>query len=522
MANRFSVEAVFKAVDRISAPVSRMQNRLQRFTRSASRNFSGLNRNLNRFVGGLGSAAKMAIKFGTGGAILGITAVSLALNKTADAADKLAKQSRRLEFPIEELQELIFVAEQSGVSTELLDNSLGAFTKRLGEAKGGLGPLVSGLKNINPELLAQLTATDSVSTAFDIYIKAIRNADTATEKAALANAAFSRSGLKLVDIAANSAATIEKLKLEQRANGNITQKQAEAAEAYNDALNSLKKSLTGLLQGVLLPMLPAITKTVTAWREWVLANKELVGAKILEFVQNLKDRIKSLIVSIQEFNNKYNLAERLGEGLDKLASFQKFLSSNAATIAKVTAAIVGLAIVVKTLVAVLTLVNLVMAANPISLIIIGVALLSAAIVFLINYFGGLEAIMVGAAASIVVAWSGLKDFFNNLWDGITSKTDAATARIMSIIDKVKNAFSSVTDVSKNLGGKVSGFFGFGDAPEQSAPASIVSPQDRVARSIEERSTTSTSEVTIKDETGRASVTRGRMGRGLTLQSAGAM
>ena len=54
MAGRFSVEAVFKAVDRITAPVTRMQNRLGKFTRAMKRGF----RSVQRVVGKLAKSFK--------------------------------------------------------------------------------------------------------------------------------------------------------------------------------------------------------------------------------------------------------------------------------------------------------------------------------------------------------------------------------------------------------------------------------------------------------------------------------
>jgi len=63
-----------------------------------------------------------------------------------------------------------------------------------------------------------------------------------------------------------------------------------------------------------------------------------------------------------------------------------------------------------------------------------------------------------------------------------------------------------------------------DTPTQAegAPASpqVVSPQERIARSIEERRTTSSAEVTIKDSTGRAEVTKGALANNIKLQSTG--
>lgn len=57
MAGRFSIETVFKAIDRVTAPVSRMQNRVGRFTRSMSRGLNDVTRAADRMGSGLRRAA---------------------------------------------------------------------------------------------------------------------------------------------------------------------------------------------------------------------------------------------------------------------------------------------------------------------------------------------------------------------------------------------------------------------------------------------------------------------------------
>lgn len=613
MAGRFSVEAVFKAKDRITAPVSRMQNRVGKFTRAISRGLRTANRHVDRLVRGMGRGIGRVARFGGALAAVGAAAVVTALDRTAASADALAKQARRLQFPIEDLQEWKFVAEQSGVSNELLDKSLGAFSKRLGEAKSGMGPLVSGLKDLNPELLSQLQSTDDISKAFGMYIDAIREADTATEKAALANAAFSRSGLNLVNIADNSSDAIAGLRLEQRENGNITMQQAEAAEAYGDAVNSLKRGLMGLMHQVLLPMMPMITENVRKWREWIVANREMLQTRIIEFVKNLWHRMRDFTLAVIEFNKRYDIGDRLAEGLDVLGRFGRYLSENAGTIVQFVKAAVILVAVLKGLAFIMAVVNFVMAANPVTWIVVGVvaliaglillgfwlwsirdtliefakaikdrvvaalnwlmdtflslpAIVQVAIAFILGPIGwliaaavwiteswgtisgffsdlwadvtdafnsaptaseGILAAFVAAASAVMDAWEGVGAFFADLWAGIIDTFNGALSTITNVTDKVKNAANAVSNKASEIGGGVANFFGFGEDEDdegQSAGAAsplMLSPQERTARSIEETRTSSASEVTIRDETGRAETTRGPLGNGLTLLSSGA-
>jgi len=547
MAGRFSVEAVFKAVDRISAPVSRMQNRIRKMTRSIARGLRTANRAVGRMASGLGRGLRRGAVVATA-AVAGLT---LAIDSVANRADKLAKESRRLQFPIKDLQEFQFVAEQSGVTNELLSNSLGAFSKRLGEAAGDMGPLVSGLKKINPELLAQLKASDNVGQSFEIMIDAIRSADSATEKAALANAAFSRSGLALVNIADNSAEAIRKLRLQQRENGVITMGQAIAAEAYVDASNALKKTLTGFMQTVILPLLPLLTRLTKSFREWALSNKDIVAEDIFKYGRQLVDN----------FNDIVDVMKKIGIGL--LVFF-------------------ALSAALKTVVLIMTVASLAMTlmGGPIALLVLGIFLLIAAIIAVVYWWdeiksavlefadavvnkvitvfkslvtafknsgdsmsvlvAGIALLMgpigwlIGAAALIFKHWEPIKEFFADLWTGVVDIFDSAMNKIMSVVDRVKGAAADIVNTISNIGSGVGDFFGFGSdeaetgAPDGSAGAGnartgpqIISPQERTARTIEESRTSSSAEVTIRDETGRAEVTGGSMGPGLSLQPSGA-
>lgn len=526
MAKRFSVEAVFKSVDRITAPISRMQNRVGKFTRSMQRGIRRVNRSLSKLVRGFARGARSIAKFGLVAAGAVGAALVLSINRVADAADGLAKRSRRLKFPIEEFQEWQFVAKQSGIETELFDKSIEKFTKAVGEAKLGTGTLFTVLKRASPGLLRQMNNTKNASEAFDLYLNAIRKVEDQTVKTALATAAFGRTGAKFLNITEQSTAAIKALRLEQRENGVITAAQAKAAESYNDAVSSLKASLFGLLQNVILPMLPKITETVRAWRAWIVANKDMLRFKIVEFLEAIKVRIFRVIAALREFNDKYNLIELFGKTVDVGIKMIKFLGNNGSMILKLVAGVVALSIAMKVLAGILTVVNLVMAANPVGLIIIGVTALVALLAALITNVGGVRdafiqagnailnfllapiKLLIASSKLILGSWQPVLDFFTNL------------------IDKVTAAAKIIVGVISKIGGGVARFFGF--AKEEAAPAdtqaqarSIVSPQARVASSIEEKRTVSSAEVTIRDESRRAEVTSGKLASNIQLASSGA-
>ena len=538
MAGRFSIEAVFKAVDRVTAPVSRMQKRVGKFTRKMERGLRSVNRRLNKMIGGLKRGAAIALKFGGAAIIAGVTATAIAINKVADAADALAKRTRRIKFPIKEFQEWQFVAEQSGISSEMFDKSMEKFVKTVGEARAGTGTLVTILKKTNKPLLRQLLATNDVSKAFDIYMSALRGTENQMEKTALATAAFGRTGGKFLNITEQSAEAIKALRLEQRENGVITAQQAKSAEDYNDAVNSLQRSLFGLLQTVIIPMLPKITETLRIWRDWIVANKEIVRTNISKFLDKIKESVLKIVESLKKMNKENSVLERLKVLIVGLSDLFIFLAENGALIFKIVASIVILSLALKTLAVVMAVVNLVMALNPISLLLIAYALLAAGIVAIIANWDSLKAAfldldavkaaseIIGNMADIVVKrWGVVKTFFTDMWDGIVGIFDSGIDRIMSVIDKIKAIISSIPSIDDITGG-ISDFFGFGDDGDEEIVAAatptpqVAGPPDRVARLMEESRTTSTAEVTIRDESGRAEVTAGTMGAGVTLQPTG--
>lgn len=338
------VNAIFEATDRIVKPVSRMTKNVMRFTRSMKRGLQSVDRVTSRVARGMGSA----VQKGAAVMVVALTAVGLAVNKVADDLDTLSKRSNRLDFDIESLQEWKFVADQAGVGADAFSKSLDKFAKRLGEANSGFGSLFSGLKASNPELLKQLMATDDVAEALELYVAALAKTPGAANKAAMASMGFGRSGTEMINMASLGAEEIKNLRAEMRENGVVTLEQAQAAEVYNDSMSSLKRALGSFMQNILVPLMPLLIQAIQAVRAWAVANKKIISSKILEFGQGIVDNWQKIV----------HWVKQIGKGI---------------------AVFFALTLALKALIGVLTVINIVMAANPIGLIVIAVAAVVAAI-----------------------------------------------------------------------------------------------------------------------------------------------
>jgi heme/copper-type cytochrome/quinol oxidase subunit 4 len=291
VARDFKIQTTFSAVDRVSRVVGKIQSRLVRFTARASMALRKLDRIASRLARGLGGIMKRGAFLAAGAA----TGLFLAINKTASSMDELAKKTRAMDFPIEEFQEWRFVAEQSGVSSEVFDKSIQKLGKNVGDLKSGTGSLLTILKKNDRQLMRQVKSAGSTSEAFELIVGAIKNTEDPMKKASLATAAFGRAGMDMINMANLGADEIEKLRGEMRENGVVTAKQAEQAEKYNDMMNRVKLTVSGFMVEAITPLLPMLTEAANSIREWMVANKGLIRTKITEFVKKIPYYIEMIV-----------------------------------------------------------------------------------------------------------------------------------------------------------------------------------------------------------------------------------
>jgi len=144
------------------------------------------------------------------------------------------------------------------------------------------------------------------------------------------------------------------------------------------------------------------------------------------------------------------------------------------------------------------LVNLAMKANPIGLIITGVGLLGTAAILLISN------------------WDKVGVFFTGLWASIISGVD----NVVSVLSAISSPFKTIFEGVSGLKGSLSGILGGDDTP--ATPSAVSSPEARTARSIEERTQTNRTEITVSPAAGASAARTGPSVPGVTvLDTAGA-
>lgn len=533
MAKDLEVRIPFKAVDKTSRITSRIHTRLSRMLGGLTRGF----RKLDRVASKVANTVTGALKYGFATGAAAATGLFLAINSTAESMDALAKKTRAIDFPIEEFQEWRFAAEQSGISGDVFEKSVTKFTKTIGEMKGGYGALFTALKKSDRPLLKQLKNTKNVSEALELYLAAIRKQPGAMKKAALASAGFGRDGVDMINLAMNSTEALEDLRAQMRENGVVTAEQAAKAEEYNDMMNRVKLTLQGFLVGVLTPLMPIMTELLGKLREWAVANRGVIASKIQEYLQWLIKNFKLVIAWVKK-------------------------------VGMIIGIFFGLVVAIKAVTAVLTLMNLVAAANPIVLIVMAVI---AAIALIVIFRKEIMAFIMAVVEYHKEALAQIGNFFQGIWERIVSIFESIKAFVMLFVETIQDTFGLFFDVWTgdwesageriiriwtnikkmastvidwvtshvkgllSVVGKVADALGFGSDSSTPAPASTGSvptmapasaPAVRPTVSLDQKSSESVtkeeSEITIKDETGRAVQTKGKKNKKLKLVHTGGM
>lgn len=265
--------------------VNRQFDKLDRNVKQSNRGLAGFNKSLASIKSQLGGLA------GLFAATFGVSAIKGVIETNSE----LAKLARTVGLTAEQFQEYTFAASQAGINTALFTSSMTAFVKRVGEAGAGMGPLVSGLKNLNPALLEAVQNAKSQDEAFRLIADAIANAASSTEAAAIANAAFSRSGVRMVEVLRQGTAGLDEQAQKARELGLVIENDLLAkAEEYDDKLDQINRKIKATF-GV--AVLTAISTTVD--------NAALVlgafVAQIEKFAIQLKGFFKGIGNDIQLF-----------------------------------------------------------------------------------------------------------------------------------------------------------------------------------------------------------------------------
>ena len=243
-------------------------------------------------------------------------------------------------------------------------------------------------------------------------------------------------------------------------------------ELLSSAVDAVKVRIFGMNNGAIKGVIDRVT-------EWVTANEELVATRVGDFLAKILDNLPAIVEWVK----------RIAVGAAVLFTFVKTLQA------------ISL---------VLGVINLLMLANPLGLFV--AAVIAATVAVSALAFWGDE----------IIAW--LEDL-----PALARLALAPFEMLVRAIRFVKNNAATAVDVftgkadygqvARDIGGGVAGWFTGNDTPT-APPAQIVTPAQQNAQAMSTTSVQRT-EVTLRDQTGRAEVTKGPVGAGFIFEKSGA-
>lgn len=546
MSSRYSVEAIFKAIDRFTAPVTAMQNRIGKFTRYMESRFRAVDRVISRTASSMVSLGKSALKWGT----VGITAVATATLGVIKEFSRI--ENARAAFTpllggVDKAKQLVADLNQLMVDTPFeFDHLTDAAKQLLPVMNGDIAKTVETIKMLGDTAGGNAQSLESITRGFTkamlkgkVDLEALNMIAEAgvpifTELAATMGKEVGPAFFKMISAGKVTTAQLTQAFQRMTSEGGIFFNGMKIASVTTSALWSgfmdNVRSTAAVIGEELDPyvkeLLGYMTTLTQRLRTWITANREFIQTKLVEYVGRLKVGFENFINAMRESRGVGNDLQAIWGFIKMIARGIAWIAGNWKAVVKLVKWIGILAITFKALHIAMAIFNLLAIANPFGLIVVGIAAAIAAISALLIWFDDIKAWFNGLpgwvqfSLNLLVlpfhAIMGLIDLLKRAWDlfgeDIKDVWKGIGDFIMTVFDKIKPIFNAVKDFHVgliNLGQKFwTNVLGL-DEDENRTPETpqVLGPEARSAHMIQESHSSSTAELLIRDTTGRAELTK---------------
>lgn len=242
-------------------------------------NTSGFHKAMNGVRGTLGSLQQAAgsvlgsvdaLSAGLGAIGVGFSANAIIgeLSSVADQMDNLAKVADRLGVSTEVFKGLEYGAGLAGVSSESLAGSLQFLSKQIGEAMhgGGKAKVVFDELGLSAERLSQMSADMQLRTIAD----ELGGISDSAQRTRAALRLFGGDGAAMLNFLAEGEGAISSyMRQAERLGLTYSREEVAKVEAFNDAWETLTKTIGGITKDFVIDIAPAALEAVKVLQETI-------------------------------------------------------------------------------------------------------------------------------------------------------------------------------------------------------------------------------------------------------------
>lgn len=290
---------VFDLAAKLSLDKSEFEKGLTEATKSASKFGDGLKK-------GAKVAAAGVAAVGTAAAAAG-TAIVKNAGEVAEYGDNIDKMSQKLGMSAEAYQKWDYVLGQSGTDIDSMTTGMKTLTNKLDDAKNGS----EGAQEMFTKLGISMDELSKMSReeVFEATIKGLQGMEDSTERAALANDLFGKSGQNLTPLFNQSAeSTAELMKAAEDLGFVMSDEAVKASAAYQDSLDTLQRTMGGLKNNLMGEFMPSITGVMDGLTQLFAGNSEEGIALITEGISGFTDKITEMLPKFLEVGSQIVLS----------------------------------------------------------------------------------------------------------------------------------------------------------------------------------------------------------------------
>jgi hypothetical protein len=362
-------------------------------------------------------------------------------------ADDIITMSNKTGISVRELQELDYAARFVDVSVDTMASSMNKLTRTMDSARDSMA---GGNKNLNAQAQAyqklgvQVTNTDgSLRNNKEVFyevIDALGQMTNETERDAIAMELFGKSAVELNPLIKAGSDELNRLAKEAHQVGAVVSDDAVTALGqFDDNMNVLKASTEGLTRQALAELMPYINDLVNSLKENMPAIIEGIKGFIDFVIENAPNLI-SLIGGIAAGLLAWNVVSMIQGIITGIKGWQ--------------AATEGMTLAQK-------LLNIVMAANPIGIII---TLIAALIGWFVTMMATNEEFRKKVIKVWNDAWAKIKEVGDNIKKFFTETLPEAFNNIGEFFKDigkwiVEGVWNGIKGMGNWINDKVGGFFG---------------------------------------------------------------
>jgi len=271
-----------------------------------------------------GAVNKLAISLGAAVGIMTTAAAAAFKLASASAAygDEVAKTARTIGISGQGLQEYRFAFDRLGVSQGEATAGLERFNRAIGRAAAGSTTEANAFARLGLNIRDADGELRSMEALLPEAADALAAITNESERAAMAQDLFGRSGGRLAMALASGGAEIERLREEFRLlGGGLSQDQLDAAEDFTDAMTNLRTVLNGLRLQIGAELMPVFQPLIEAFTQFMVMNRQIILSGARVFFQNLTEAIQRLVAAGQEVLSWFG---RIFEAINRLSGSEKW------------------------------------------------------------------------------------------------------------------------------------------------------------------------------------------------------